>query len=286
MKKNVLSKFVMLVAICICFAACSTQEDEMTMSQTSSDETSSPKDRQEFWNALDSLTGNPAFTVFGVWGGRRVGQVAGAIICSYLAEKYLCEKKGYSLKNFVNLNPVGNVYVNNDSMGIIHNKVLHSLTQQSSKYGNSSADYEEIYKDCIKLLKQEGIYNDTIATDTKYRKDIIEYSKEIAPLVTSCYEGKISGDALLDSGTKSLKQKYNVCDEDIAELKKVCTSVTNTSYKKNVKEINSYAKDLTTVIKNSTELNANEKENISSFTSVAINSSIYWDNLEQQIANQ
>ena len=68
--------------------------------------------------------------------------------------------------------------------------------------------------------------------------------------------------------------------------KKVCTSVTNTSYKKNVKEINSYAKDLTTVIKNSTELNANEKENISSFTSVAINSSIYWDNLEQQIANQ
>lgn len=68
MKKNVLSKFVMLVAICICFAACSTQEDEMTMSQTSSDETSSPKDRQEFWNALDSLTGNPAFTVFGVWG--------------------------------------------------------------------------------------------------------------------------------------------------------------------------------------------------------------------------
>ena len=194
----------MLVAICICFAACSTQEDEMTMSQTSSDETSSPKDRQEFWNALDSLTGNPAFTVFGVWGGRRVGQVAGAIICSYLAEKYLCEKKGYSLKNFVNLNPVGNFYVNNDSMGIIHNKVLHSLTQQSSKYGNSSADYEEIYKDCIKLLKQEGIYNDTIATDTKYRKDIIEYSKEIAPLVTSCYEGKISGDALLDSGTKSL----------------------------------------------------------------------------------
>lgn len=340
MKKKVFN-FIVFAILCICFTACSTQEMETPTQTASIGTTSTPRNKQDFWNALDSLnltyassatittrtqlrpviggelttikinnftggkvedqlgkvaggwcgkwaggalgslSGNPAFTVFGVWAGRRVGQITGAILCSYIAEKYLCEKKSLSLKNFANLNPVGNVYVNNDSMGVIHNNIMHKLTQQSSKYGNSNADYEEIFKDCINLLKQEGIYNDTIATDTKYRKDIIEYCKEIAPLVASCYEGKISGNYLLDSGANSLQQKFNVSDEDIAELKKLSTSVTNTSYKKSSNDINRYANSLSTVIKNSKELNEDEKNNISSLTSIAINSSMYWDNLEK-----
>ena len=84
--------------------------------------------------ALGSLTGNPAITVLGVWGGRRIGQVTGAILCSYLAQKYLCTKHNISASIIsLNLNS-GNIYVDNDSMGIIHNKILCTLTKQDAKY--------------------------------------------------------------------------------------------------------------------------------------------------------
>lgn len=236
--------------------------------------------------ALGSLTGNPAITVFGVWSGRRVGQVAGAIVCSYLAEKYLCEKKGYSLTTFSILNPIGDIYINEDSMGVVHNKILSKLTKQSNKYGTTNINYDLIYNDCIQLLKEEGIYNDTIATDSVYRKDLIGYCKEVSQLATSCYEGKISGEELLDTGANSLKEEFNVCDEDITELKNMCTSITNTSNKKNCQEMQNYANALSAAIKNANGLNKNEKANISSFVSVAMSSSAYWDNLEKQMNKQ
>lgn len=237
--------------------------------------------------ALGSLTGNPALTVFGVWGGRRVGQVAGAIICSYLAQKYLCNKSGMSAK-IAQLNLDTSIYVNNDSMGIVHNKIMNLLTKNDSRYTlpNKGINYELIYTDCINLLKQEGIYNDTIANDRNYRLDLISFCKETAPLVTSCYEGKISGNDLLENGSKSLKQELKVSDKDIEELKRVCSSTINaSSSSKSSQNINQYSNALSTVIKNSNELNVKEKEELSSTASVAINSSIYWNNLQSQFEN-
>lgn len=233
---------------------------------------------------LGSLTGNPAFTVFGVWCGRRVGQVAGAIICSYVAQKYLCNKSGMSAKiAHINLNT--SIYVNNDSMGVIHNKIMNILTQKDSRYSlpNKGIDYELIYTDCIKLLKKEGIYNDTIANDIDYRLDVISYCKDIAPLVSSCYEGKISGQNILDNGSNTLKQKFNVSEEDIQELKKVCSSTINASNKRNAPQINNYSNALSALIKNSNELNEKEKAELSSSASVGINSSLYWNNLQSQL---
>lgn len=322
MKKNVLFMIAILTILCVCISSCTTQDNE-AISRSALDATSSVVNKQNFWHTFDSINtaysntnamiatrvdSKPVITgelttikqknfiggkvadqlgkVAGGWCGRRVGQVAGAIVCSYLAEKYLCEKKGYSLTTFSILNPIGDIYVNEDSMGVVHNKILSKLTKQSNKYGTTNINYDLIYNDCIQLLKEEGIYNDTIATDSVYRKDLIGYCKEVSQLATSCYEGKISGEELLDTGANSLKEEFNVCDEDITELKNMCTSITNTSNKKNCQEMQNYANALSAAIKNANGLNKNEKANISSFVSVAMSSSAYWDNLEKQMNKQ
>lgn len=235
--------------------------------------------------ALGSLTGNPAITVLGVWGGRRIGQVTGAILCSYLAQKYLCTKHNISARIIsLNLNS-GNIYVDNDSMGIIHNKILCTLTKQDAKYSlpNNQIDCDLVYKDCIDLLKQQGIYNDTIALDCDYKADLINFCKNSAPWIASCYEGKISGNDVLEKGAETLQNSFNVSDEDIKELKKVCKGTINNNSKKTPQQINNYANDVSSLIQNNHSLNEKEKANISSSLSVGLNSSLYWDCLEKQI---
>lgn len=247
------------------------------------------------------LTENPAGVWLGRTVGKQVGKYVGGIVASYLADIY-------NNHSNVTVNPSipgqpsigGGLWPDKlpspgvapstpttceDSIGIIHNKIMAKLTANKSKYiKNNNINTNQIYLDCVQYLKQEGIYNDTISYDQDYRKSVIDYALNVASEADDCYNGKISGNEVLDRAINLLKEKYSITEDEALTIKHLCLSVTETATGMSLEQAQDYTDGLNAVIINS-DMPKEQKANISSFVNLAISSSLYWDNIESNHLN-
>lgn len=231
-----------------------------------------------------AATGIPGMSFVGGFAGRYIGGIVGSTLFSYLAGKCgnivsvddsKMEVTGVLIPS--DINPISG-----DSIGILHNYLMSQLNANKDKYNqpNGGINYGLIYADCVELLKDEGIYNDTIANDVEYRNNIINMAKEISAIANSCYGGQISINTMIDKSATLLKSDFNVDDEDIAELKSMTEEILPTCSGMETEEVISYAKDISTLIQKS-DMTPSEKQEISSSASLIISSSLYWDHISE-----
>lgn len=162
---------------------------------------------------------------------------------------------------------------------------MAKLSANKSKYiKNNIINTNQVYLDCVQYLKQEGIYNDTISYDLEYRRSVIDYALKVASDADDCYNGIISGNEVLDRGIKLLKEKYSITEDEAQTIKRLCLSVTDTATGMSLEQAQDYTDCLNAVIINS-DMPREQKVNVSSFVNLAISSSLYWDNVEQDCLN-
>lgn len=242
-----------------------------------------------------ALTENPAGLWLGKTIGKQVGKYVGGIVSSYLADIYNNHNNVAVNPNIPGQAPTGGLWpdklpspgvapstptTSEDSIGIIHNKIMAKLTANKSKYiKNNNINTNQIYLDCVQYLKQEGIYNDTISYDLEYRRSVIDYALKVASDAVECYNGKISGNDVLDRGIKLLKEKYSITEDEALTIKRLCLSVTDTATGMSLEQAQDYTDCLNAVIIDS-DMSTEQKANMSSFVNLAISSSLYWDNIE------
>lgn len=242
-----------------------------------------------------ALTENP----LGYFAGKKLGQFVGRHVGAIVASKFAEFLNNNNTSNKPAIEPGqrvdGNIEIggsigfpgvrpskpttSEDSIGIIHNKVMTKLSQNSSKYktgGNINVNL--MYTDCVNYLKQEGIYNDTIANDLEYRKSIINIVKEMGNYSVDCYNGKISGNEVLDKGITLLKSKYNISDEEAETIKRLSISTTNTATGMSQTQAQDYADAVSFAIQNS-NISPEQKVFVSSYVYLTVSSSLYWDNI-------
>lgn len=232
--------------------------------------------------ALGATSRNPYVTTMGGWLGKQVGAALGAVVFSFLAK----EETTTPPSKGTLLNPTNSVIISSnfqptpvDSIGKLHNFVMDKLSSNGAKYKNSNGniDYDLIYSDCVNYLKDQGVYNDTVANDVDYRNNILTVAKEVENIEKSCYAGNISADMMLDECSALLQQHYGISEEDIADIKSMATSMLSTCSGMENAQIESYSADVSTLIQNS-NMSSSKKEEVSTSVNVIINSNIYWDN--------
>lgn len=241
------------------------------------------------------ISKNKAYVKNGKIIGSIVGGEVGSITASALANIFipLDEKKGSIGSGYHPINPGTNLdgktiigitpskpETIEDSIGYIHNKIMKILVNNKKKYtqGNNY-NYDLIYTDCNNYLKNEGMFNDTVAYDLQYRKDIIDCAINAAKSSFSCYNGQISGKEVLDNGINLFKKKYDISNEDAQDIKEFCTSSISTATGLKPSQAQSYMDDTYKLI-NSSSLPVEEKCAVASFINFAINTTLYWDQLD------
>lgn len=223
--------------------------------------------------------------------GQAVGSLAGGILASTLANIFIpvysttptLPSGSISTRPVTPINGTIGLVPNKtttlaDSIGYIHNKIMNKLTSNRKKYfkSNNTINYDLLYTDCVTLLKQEDIYNDTISYDLGYRKNILDFAKETANYSISCYNGEISGNTVLDKGIVLLKKNYNICDEEAQEIEHLSTTITNTANGMSREQAQSYLNDINLLIRKE-GLTTTQQEAFTSYATLSISSSQLWD---------
>lgn len=229
--------------------------------------------------------------------GQKVGQLAGGILASALTNVFipLNEKSGSIQPGQRPDDSIIGSWGNNiapgltpsspknmeDSIGYIHNKIMNKLISNRKRYeNNGNINSQQMYIDCISYLQQEGFFNDTIAYDTEYRKNIINFAVQTANNSLSCYQGITSGKDVLNKGISLLQQEYNISEEEAQELKQLSMTVTETASEMSFTQAQDYINKNKKIIENS-NLTNEKKQDVEAFINLTINSSIYWDALQQ-----
>ena len=162
-----------------------------------------------------------------------------------------------------------------DSIGYVHNKVMEVLSSQTEKYiSEAGINYDLIYSDCVNLLKEHGISNDTITTDATFKEEVIQNAKEMAGLQNAVTD-EDSYNTFRDSMITQVKgcgapnETVSLFSDYILKVSDVCEKLSDEQQVQ-------YANELFKAIDKSWMTNE-QKEEAASSTNVLINSSMYWN---------
>ena len=225
--------------------------------------------------------GSPVACVAGYLIGRTVGGVAGSVLASYGASCLFSNTRAYAVSDSCKFDyylPV-DAATTMDSIGYYHNLAMTELSKNRAKYydENGELDYELIYDDCVKILKENGFDDNGAYQDADLRKEVISYAKEAVAVSADCKNGKISADeynTILADGMR----KKGVPEEEVVVFSDFAVKVVNTTNYLPLEIRKQYADDVNSMIATSS-LESSMKEEMRSTTNMIVNSSICCDNL-------
>ena len=232
---------------------------------------------------IGGLGGNPVTTVFGYVAGRYVGRLVGACLASYAAYRVLNMIPRQHPSGNPNQQCMGQNYfilpnsAEEDSLGYYHNKIMEIMMETPEKYvdDNNELCYDIIYDDCVEYARIFGIFNDSITKSIEYKTEVINYAKQSTNMVKQAYINNQTEEYLYEKMALQLeerkipKESVQLFKEFALEVSKTCASLSTT-------EKIEYAKEVNNVIQSS-ELPVSMKEEAASTTMMLVNSSICWD---------
>lgn len=242
---------------------------------------------KHFGTAVGASFGNPVTAALGYAAGRYVGRAVGGVLASYCCHVFACyaatkifrAKAKDGILGFADTTmcyiPERNEPDKTDSIGYVHNKVMETLSSQTEKYiSEAGINYDIIYRDCVNLLKEYGISNDTITTDTTFKEKVIQNAKDMAGLQNAVTD-EDSYNAFRDSMIRQVKG-CGAPDETVSLFSDYILKVSDVCEKLSDEQQVQYANELFKAIDKSWMTNE-QKEEAASSTNVLINSSMYWN---------
>ena len=254
-------------------------------------------------SAVGAAMANPMAAVGGYLGGRMAGRFIGGCAASYIAMRLLENSLAatntsgdglavpYPNKDYVIMN--GELGIQNPelSYGKIHNDVMFDVVSNVDSILNGNLthiagdirvptttpqlDYDEMYSDCIKSLKENGVYDDTIFNDPEYKKFIIDFSINMADLVMQCANGEITEDELYDKESLVLLQECKVDSDEVKIFNTIGKYVAKGCGDLSIPQVKNYARDLNNVILAS-PLPDSLKMEVAGVADIVVNSTICW----------
>jgi len=236
-------------------------------------------------SAVGGVTGNPVGAITGYLIGRKYGGLIMSKLCSYVAyrvtnnDAYVIENNSYNIsksKNFI-VYCKKNDANKTDSIGIYHNAGMGKMIAAGNKYDlvGHRLNYDLMYEDCVINLKEEGVFDDSLAKDSVFKADAIRMAKETAKIAKSCFDGTISANEMYEKETR-LIQTFNRIDKDqIATFEEYSRKVSAVCGNMTPEEMESYASDLSRIIQNSS-ISDDFKSEAASTANIILNSTYYW----------
>ena len=225
---------------------------------------------------VGGIFGSPIGAIGGYLVGRTVGSCAGSILASYGALYLLTRSYTYVRTDSIKFDcyiPENSPY-GSDSLGYYHNLVMVELSKNHVKYigVGGSLNYELIYDDCVKILRENGFVDEGVFDDETLRKDIIAYAEETVALSNDCKNNIISENEYQLKLKDGMRDR-NVPEEDVKIFTDFALKIVDTTALLPTDGKKDYADEVNNIIYDSA-LDPYVKLELSSTTNMLVNSSI------------
>lgn len=235
---------------------------------------------------IGGIAGSPVGAIGGYVVGRWAGRIVGSVVASYGISCYFLyqsraggssgQKDSIDVKAYL----PKDCEIVDDSIGYYHNLVMQKLSEHPDlyvdEYGNPNCSL--IYDDCVRILKENGIYNEEVSQNLDFKKDVISYINDNIALSKDFLTDKISKDLYNTELINGIKSR-GVPDEEVAVFADFAIKITETCVQLPIDEKIEYADELNDAISNST-MDAELKEELRSTTNMVVNSSICSETLK------
>lgn len=227
---------------------------------------------------VGGITGSPIGAIGGFVVGRWAGRIIGSVVASYGAScLFFSPQRG----NLDGSDYIATAYylpeyceTADDSIGYYHNLVMSKLSEHRELYVDDSGnlDFDLIYDDCVRILKENGVYNEDVSQDADFKKDVISYAEENVALSKEFQSGNISKELFQTKLVESVKSR-GLSEVEVVAFSDFAMKITDTCVELPLNKKLEYADGLNNAILNSS-MDDEMKEELRSTTNMVVNSSI------------
>lgn len=244
-------------------------------------------------SAIGAAAANPAIAVIGYVGGQSIGGFIGYHLSSAAVDLLFYEAGYYSaaqgkLQIKVNYSICPSEYLTVsdsrsqafdlrcDSLGYYHNYVMVRVNQNKQKYlTGGKLNMSLLYDDIMAFMAEVGIYSEPLTNNELVKTEVRNMCKELAVITLNNKESNGTNQELVDGLCDCLEDNYMYTASEISFFKNFTASVAKTCSNLSISEIDSYAKDLASTIRNS-NIPTDYKYEISVSATTTINSALCW----------
>lgn len=163
-----------------------------------------------------------------------------------------------------------------DSLGYYHNYVMVRVNQNKQKYlTGGKLNMSLLYDDIMEFMAEVGIYSEPLTNNELVKTEVRNMCKELAVITLNNKESNGTNQELVDGLCDCLEDNYMYTASEISFFKNFTASVAETCSNLSISEINSYANDLASTIRNS-NIPTDFKYEIAVTATTTINSALCW----------
>lgn len=238
--------------------------------------------------------GTPVGTVIGSVVGAKVGPTVCGAVASGVASMWLTQPQPKGRGSIIKMDSSFEIDTQDelaDSVGYYHNYIMTKLYANYDKYHKGiiqntdpyapQVNVNLIYDDIIKYCKEINFPEISYFEDPIVRKDIINGLNTTWSNSYRHNVGQISYDVYLERETAVLQTTFDMNTDETYLFKNYSGKIVEKCVQLNRQEIHNYAKSLNTLIWES-NMKPKQKQFVAKSTSLTINSSLCWAQLNEQ----